>query len=249
MTLVAQGERPAVTTAVAAFSRPAATMTFMAPSRPRAIKHAPRTAPRIRRGTAPKLLLAAARELFAEQGPRATTTRQIAERAKVSEDLIFRYYGSKNGLLREAVIRPIVDLLESLRPDWVADHEAALGDDHDRSVAVVGQLFDAVHGNRTVVLTMLQVLTGGPGEMNDPEVRALANQMYEPMEPAFRHYLARNGFRDTDPALMLRLIMILIGASAAYIPGTYLNGDPVPQRDRIVDELVNFIHYGLRRPE
>jgi len=43
-------------------------------------------------GSAPKLLLAAAQDLCAERGPYATTA-QIAERAGVSEDLIFRYYG------------------------------------------------------------------------------------------------------------------------------------------------------------
>src|SRR5271168_5651577 len=106
------------------------TMLSMAPTKRGARQHAPRTGPRIRRGTAPALLLAAAQELFAERGPYATTTRQIADRAEVSEDLIFRYYGSKNGLLQEAVIRPIVELLESLRPRWIKAQEESSGDEN-----------------------------------------------------------------------------------------------------------------------
>lgn len=221
----------------------------MAPTKRGDRQHAPRTGPRVRRGTAPALLLAAAQELFAERGPYATTTRQIADRAEVSEDLIFRYYGSKNGLLQAAVVRPIVELLDSVRPRWEAAQDTWTGDDHERSVAFVGQLFDVVYGNRTVVMTMMQVLIGGPGEIDDLAVHELASQMYEPLAPAFTKYLERNGFRDTDPALLLRLIMILIGSSAAFLPGSYPEGIPVPDRDRIVDEVATFIHYGLRRPD
>jgi AcrR family transcriptional regulator len=194
-------------------------------------------------------LLAAAQELFAERGPYATTTRQIADRAEVSEDLIFRYYGSKNGLLQEAVVRPIVELLGSLRPKWETAQDSWTGHDHKRSVAFVGQVYDFVHGNRTVVMTMMQVLIGAPGEIDDLAVHSLASQMYEPLAPAFANYLRRNGFRDSDPALLLRLIMLLIGSSAGFMPGTYPDGAVVPDRDRVVDELATFIHYGLRRPE
>ena len=181
-------------------------MLSMAPTKRGDRQHAPRTGPRIRRGTAPALLLAAAQELFAERGPYATTTRQIADRAEVSEDLIFRYYGSKNGLLQEAVVRPIVELLDSVRPQWEKAQDTWTGDDHERSVAFVGQLYDLVHGNRTVVMTMMQVLIGGPGEIDDLAVHQLASQMYEPLAPVFTKYLERNGFRDTDPALLLRPI-------------------------------------------
>ena len=212
-------------------------------------QHAPRTGPRIRRGTAPALLLAAAQELFAERGPYATTTRQIAERAEVSEDLIFRYYGSKNGLLQEAVIRPIVELLESLHPRWIQAQEESSGSatNTEHTLEFIGQLYDLVHGNRTVVMTMMQVLIGGPGHLDDP-VHQLASQMYEPLEPAFRHFLGANGFRDRDPNLLLRMIMILVGATAAFLPGTYPDAEDVPDRERVIEELASFIHFGLRRP-
>lgn len=44
-------------------------------------------------------LLAAALELFSEQGFDATTTRAIAQRAGLNEALIQRYFGGKEGLL------------------------------------------------------------------------------------------------------------------------------------------------------
>lgn len=58
-----------------------------------------------------ELLLAAARDLFWEQGFERTSTRQIAERAGVSEGVLFHQFGSKKSLF------------ESLADDFV--HAAA----------------------------------------------------------------------------------------------------------------------------
>jgi AcrR family transcriptional regulator len=48
-------------------------------------------------------LLAAARELFATAGYDGTTVRAVAERAGVNQALLFRHFGSKDGLFAEAV--------------------------------------------------------------------------------------------------------------------------------------------------
>lgn len=48
-------------------------------------------------------ILAAARALFAERGFRATTTRQVAERAGVDVALIHHFFGTKAGLFEAAI--------------------------------------------------------------------------------------------------------------------------------------------------
>ncbi len=47
-----------------------------------------------------ELILSVALNLFAKQGFAATPTSQIAKEAQVSEGLIFRHFGSKEGLLQ-----------------------------------------------------------------------------------------------------------------------------------------------------
>jgi AcrR family transcriptional regulator len=49
-------------------------------------------------------ILAAALDLFANEGYHAVSTSKIAKRAKVSEGLIFRHFGNKKGLL-EAIMK------------------------------------------------------------------------------------------------------------------------------------------------
>lgn len=50
-------------------------------------------------------VLDAATELFAEQGPRAATVRDIAAHAGVNHALVHRYFGSKQDLLRAVLAR------------------------------------------------------------------------------------------------------------------------------------------------
>lgn len=50
-------------------------------------------------------LLAAAARVFAEAGYRGATTRRIASEAGVNEITLFRHFGSKDALIREAIAR------------------------------------------------------------------------------------------------------------------------------------------------
>jgi AcrR family transcriptional regulator len=50
-------------------------------------------------------LLEAAARLYAETGYRGTTTRRIALQAGVNEITLFRHFGSKEALMREAIAR------------------------------------------------------------------------------------------------------------------------------------------------
>src|SRR3954467_8075325 len=71
----------------------------------------PRGAPRL-------LVLEAARTLFARQDYRSTTTKEIAELAGVREHLLFRHFGSKAALFREALVVPFLEIVDDLSSRW-----------------------------------------------------------------------------------------------------------------------------------
>ncbi|MBD0711640.1 TetR family transcriptional regulator [Streptomyces sp. CBMA291] len=62
-------------------------------------------------------MLDAARDLFAERGYEAATVRDIAERAGVNQALIFRYFGSKQGLLTKVVTRDGLEQVRATPPE------------------------------------------------------------------------------------------------------------------------------------
>src|SRR5690242_4388711 len=66
-----------------------------------------------------RALLAAGRELFADAGYEGTTVRAVAERAGVNQALLFRHFGSKEGLFAEAVTGEALDLLAAGPPEQV----------------------------------------------------------------------------------------------------------------------------------
>ena len=74
-------------------------------------------------------LLQAALKVFAESGTRGATTRRIAQEAGVNEVTLFRHFGSKDALIREALgWRADQELAHHTLPERPADPEAELTD-------------------------------------------------------------------------------------------------------------------------
>jgi AcrR family transcriptional regulator len=69
-------------------------------------------------------LLGVTARLFAESGYHGTTTRRIAQEADLNEVTVFRHFGSKDALIREAlqrVARERRPLLDTAAPDAIAE--------------------------------------------------------------------------------------------------------------------------------
>ena len=70
-------------------------------------------------------ILSAALELFANEGFAATPTSKIAKKAGVSEGLIFRHFGSKQGLL-DALMEEVNARLEKFMAPVLAENDPKL---------------------------------------------------------------------------------------------------------------------------
>lgn len=115
-------------------------------------------------------LMNAALELFSTQGVTETTTRQIAELAKVNEVTLFRHFGNKQGLLLAVVSESAMfkNLGESLRnkasqigsfeqaiKEYASDRLQALEQVPDLVLSVVGEARRYPVENRQVIGTYL----------------------------------------------------------------------------------------------
>jgi len=87
-------------------------------------------------GTGRERLLGAAREEFAAKGFRGATTKDIAERAGVTEPMVFRHFGSKAALFEEAAVEPVVAFMDDYVTEW--------GTREQGSTDAVGQVSDFV---------------------------------------------------------------------------------------------------------
>ena len=193
------------------------------------------------RGEPRRLLLDAARELFALQDYRSTTTREIAEAAGVSEYLLFRHFGSKAGLFREALVLPFTSFVDEFSRTWqsVVPDET---DEEELARHFVEQLYDVVVDHRGLLLTLVASEAFSETEIADAGIadirRALA--MLGQIGAEGMHI---RGMRSPQSDLPAHSTVAMIVGMVA-LRSTFFGTRP-PSREAIVDELVQAILHGF----
>lgn len=200
------------------------------------------TATRRPRGEPRRLLLEAAQELFSRQGFSNTSTREIADSAGVSEPLLFRWFGSKVGLFREAVVVPFVEFVEGFNERWQSGFPPEL-DDEEIARQFLGDLFDLLRNNRALVVMLWAGETEDGSELAESgvfdeinkELRVLANLR---AADATR----RRGRRLPRDELATRTTVAMVAGMALF--GEAFYGKRRPSRKAIVDALTQATLYG-----
>jgi AcrR family transcriptional regulator len=193
------------------------------------------------RGAPRKLLLAAARDLFARQDYRGTTTREIAEAAGVTEHLLFRNFGSKAGLFREALVLPFTEFVDDFGRTWNAVvYEDA--DEQELTRRFVGQLYDVLVEHQGLLLTLMAAQALSEDELAETgiaDIRRALNVLSQIGAEGMRI----RGMRTSHPDLPAHSTVAMIAGMAA-LRSTYF-GTEQPPREAIVDELVQAILHGF----
>jgi AcrR family transcriptional regulator len=193
------------------------------------------------RGAPRKLLLAAARDLFARQDYRSTTTREIAEAAGVTEHLLFRNFGSKAGLFREALVLPFTEFVDAFGNTWNSVvHEEA--DEQELTRRFVGQLYDLFVEHQGLLLTLMAAGTLSEDELAETGIADIRRALTLLSQIGAEGMRIR-GMRTNNPDLPAHSTVAMIAGMAA-LRSTYFGSRP-PPRQAIVDELVQAILHGF----
>ena len=187
------------------------------------------------------MLLAAARDLFSRQDYRRTTTREIAEAAGVSEYLLFRHFGSKAGLFKEALVLPFTNFVDDFGTTWQAvDPEKT--DEEELSRHFVGQLYDVLVEHRGLLLTL--VASDGLSE-DEIESAGIADirRALTVLSRISAEGMQIRGMHSEQPDLpALSTVAMIVGMVA--MRSTFFGAKP-PSREAIVNELVQAILHGF----
>jgi AcrR family transcriptional regulator len=200
-----------------------------------------RAATRRPRGEPRRLLLDAARDLFARQDYRSTTTREVAAAAGVAEHLLFRHFGSKAALFREALVLPFTDFVAAFDETW----RAVVPEENDEDALAgefVGRLYDLFVEHRGLVVTLWA------SDALDPEERAEAGLADVERAMAVLGRIGAEGrdlrgLRPGHPDLAAQSTVAMVAGMAAFGPGFF--GSRPPSRDAIVDELTQAALHGF----
>jgi AcrR family transcriptional regulator len=201
----------------------------------------PAQAVRRPRGEPRRLLLAAARELFARQDYRSTTTREIAEAAGVTEHLLFRNFGSKAGLFREALVLPFTDFVDEFGRTWesVVPEET---DEEELTRRFVGHLYDVLVDHRGLLATLMAADALSDEEQADAGIADIRRALTMLSQIGAEGMRIR-GMRSSEPDLPAYSTVAMIAGMAA-LRSTYFGAEQ-PSREAIVEELVQALLHGF----
>jgi len=199
---------------------------------------------RLGMGQAKPLLLDAAREVFATRGFRGARTKEIADKAGVSEALLYRHFGSKAGMFEEAILEPVNSFVGEFFERWRTEWDQSRPF-HETVGAFMEGMYDLMREHRSVVLALLasqafeDETNGQTGHR--PLFGTLVNDLEEiaKVESKSRHF-------DPDPALTTRVAVTL--AVAMGLLEDFLFGPPDSEnvtREAIITEMTMMVATGI----
>jgi AcrR family transcriptional regulator len=169
-------------------------------------------------------ILSAAVALFAERGYGDATTREIARRADVAEQVLFRIYPTKQALFDAAVVEPFDGFLSRYTERWLAAPTPG-GDPEEVLQPFVEELHDLVRDNRQVVAAL-----AASGSLTARTQPALAK--LEKMGAA----IAENQGLLFDPKLSVRIAAVMVVAVTMLEDQLFDGGG-----DNLVKEMVRML--------
>ena len=145
-------------------------------------------------------ILNVAMTLFARHGFEGTTTRQIAEVARVNEAIIFRHFPTKEDLYW-AIIRRKCN--HEGRTRMIQERIAAGGSDLDILSSIAEQMLSRTRADENI--TRLLLFTAlERHELSNEFFQNFVAQQYELLAGYIRRRVSEGAYRDVDPALAAR---------------------------------------------
>jgi AcrR family transcriptional regulator len=186
-------------------------------------------------------LLESAARLYAEAGYRGATTRRIAMQAGVNEITLFRHFGSKDALIREAIARAGSSMEARALPDPPRDPSRELKDWARAHIAALRKL-------RSLIRTCMGEVEEHPGifsgENSPPAVAAKALCQY--LRRLRETGQAKAQFDEIAASTMLIGVLFADAMGRDIMPDMY-RSEPDQALDEYIRLFLRSVGVGRRR--
>src|SRR5437868_2838798 len=113
-----------------------------------------RRAPRKSSAESRELVVAAARELFGQQGFTNTAVKDVATKAGVAEIVVYRLFGTKAELFEEVIFRQLVEAIVGWLEKW-SERDPGDASSWESGRAYIEGVYRMVSANRGQILALL----------------------------------------------------------------------------------------------
>lgn len=192
-------------------------------------------------------LMNTAERLFAAKGYSNTSTRDIANESGVHESLIFRHFGSKQELFKQAVAEPFAGFVSAYVEAWQEAPVMTRSFDALCSEFVAG-VFDLLSEHRLLAMALANARAYELDEADD------APSPFGPLlaqieSVAIAEVTARN-FGPIDMPVLIRLIVGTVMSVTMFDDWLFSDQGRHPSRQRIINELTTLMVHGIaHRPQ
>jgi AcrR family transcriptional regulator len=186
-------------------------------------------------------ILQTAIRLFAQNGFRGTTTRELAQAVGVSEPVLYQHFPSKSDLYK-AIIETLMERVEEMPWDglglpldqYLSGLAASILDFHDKNSNYIRiLLYSGLEGH----------------ELSRIFHERHACKVFEALSKGIQRRMEDGSVRaDLDPTLTARAFVMMIsdvGLKQVVMPGEQSAGE----RQRLVDQMVNIFLHGIQSPD
>jgi AcrR family transcriptional regulator len=183
----------------------------------------------------------AAAALFAEKGYAGTTTREIAERAAVSETLLFRHFGGKAALFDHVVCVPFEAAIHEF-----AERRRELGDDVVLDVdepSIYASVYGLFEDNTALLGALMTAPLQRNGEAGSLPSDSRLGFFREATEQQLSLYRRSGEQPPFDVGIATRLSFGMMAASVLF--HDWLFPDLEPSREEILATLRTLLARGL----
>lgn len=191
-------------------------------------------------------MLDAARDLFAERGFKGTSTRDIAERAGVSEVMIFRHFGTKANLFQESVVEPFTSFMQRYIDDYHSREHGKLSPEEEGRALYTG-LFEVLRAEREALLALMAARQFDDlPDTASAEVEVAFSQVLALIEEVVATEAEERHFTDFDLVPTVRVMFSMVLSAALH--GDWMGMGRTVSYDRVLDTMTQLTVRGLRVP-
>ena len=186
-------------------------------------------------------IIKAAIEVFARNGFRGTTTRDLAAHAEVNEAIIFRHFNTKQELYRAILEQKLSQGQDARCAEF---EELAETRDDQRFFEAFGRQFLERHEEDTTFMRLLMFSALEGHELSEMFLSSIAGR--DPLASYIQRRMDEGAFRQMDPILAARAIL---GMFVAYIQMQEIFGQKklkTFERNEVVRTFVSIFLAGMK---
>ncbi|WP_417620240.1 TetR/AcrR family transcriptional regulator [Parasphingorhabdus sp.] len=195
------------------------------------------------------LLLDAARDHFRERGYANSTTRDIADRAGLSEAMLFRQFGTKAALFEQAILEPFNEFVSNFVEEWTKQNVAGSGEVglEQLSRSYVSQFYQLLREQGASMMAMLtaylyeQGAPLGSGETMESPLGVILQQVQDQIDSRRAEFGIDEEF---DVRFATRAVYALVFGVSVLEDWLFPEGPG--DTEHMVDKLTEFIEFGWR---